>query len=103
MADKREQCKSCKLKCPQEIFQAKLNKGRIPFDKCMDFTQIQTNADKIRNMTDEELAEFLIRQHACDCCDFYGRGARCNAPDGFVCTNGYASAIIQKWLQEEAE
>ena len=38
-----------------------------------------------------------------DCCDFYGRGARCNAPDGFVCTNGYASAIIQKWLQSEAE
>lgn len=62
-----------------------------------------TNAQKIRSMTDEELAEFLIRQHACDCCDYYGCGARCKAPDGFVCTNGYASAIIQKWLQSEAE
>lgn len=62
----------------------------------------KTNADRIRSMNDYELAEFLIRQHACDNCDYYN-GARCKAPDGFKCTNEYAAAIIQKWLQEEAE
>mgnify|MGYP007110308189 CR=1 FL=1 len=50
--------------------------------KCItssDFTEFvpKTNADRIRAMSDEELAELLIRQHACDKCDYFGGGARC--------------------------
>jgi hypothetical protein len=59
MADKIEQCKKCKRNCPTYIVQVKLKKGRIPFEECMDFMPIQTNADRIRSMTDEELAIFF--------------------------------------------
>ena len=60
MADKREQCEKCTMNCPPNIIRAKINKGRIPYDKCMDFSPIQSNADRIRSMTDEELAHFLV-------------------------------------------
>lgn len=63
----------------------------------------KTNADRIREMSDEELAELLIRQHACDKCDYFGGGARCKAPGGFVCTNGYAEALMLQWLKSEAK
>lgn len=59
MADKREQCKSCKIGCSENIFQIKLNQSRIPFDKCFDYVPKQTNAEKIRNMDNAELAEFI--------------------------------------------
>lgn len=59
----------------------------------------QTNADRIRNMTDEELAYFLIEEaHAvCDCCE-------CDEPE-----SEYGSCIgdcknpMLKWLQSEVE
>lgn len=60
MADKREQCKKCKRNCPTYIVQVKLEKGRIPFEECMDFMPIQTNADRIRSMTDKEMSTDLI-------------------------------------------
>lgn len=62
-----------------------------------------TNADKIRSMSDEELAEFLIRQQACDNCEYFGGGSRCKAPNEFKCTNEYATAVVQKWLQSEVK
>lgn len=57
------------MRCPSEIIQVKLNKGRIPFDKCLDFTPLQTNFDKIRNMSTEELADFLTSFQYCDVCE----------------------------------
>lgn len=63
----------------------------------------QTQGNKIRSFSDEELAEFLIRQHACDKCDYFGGGARCKAPSGFVCTNGYAEALMLQWLKSEVK
>lgn len=63
----------------------------------------QTNADIIRSMSDEELAEFLIKQHACDNCEYFGGGSRCKAPNEFKCTNEYATAVVQKWLQSEVK
>ncbi len=94
MADKREQCEKCTMNCPPNIIQAKINKGRIPFDKCMDFSPIQTNADRIRSMTDEELAEFFARKSPCNhYCNYIGKS--CN---GVSCKQG-----ILEWLQSEAE
>lgn len=69
----------------------------------------QTNADRIRSMSDEELAEFLADSEKfspCNNCDFHFVDAMnddCKAPDGWICTKGYAAALIQKWLQSEVE
>ena len=65
----------------------------------------KTNADRIRSMSDEELAEFLADSEKfspCNNCDFHFADAMnddCKAPDGWICTKGYAAALIQKWLQ----
>ena len=69
----------------------------------------RTNADRIRSMSDEELAEFLADSEIfspCKNCDFHFVDAMnddCKAPDGWICTKGYAAALIQKWLQTEVE
>lgn len=69
----------------------------------------QTKADRIRSMSDEELAEFLAdpeKFSPCKNCDFHFVDAMnddCKVPDGWICTKGYASAFIQKWLQSEVE
>ena len=71
--------------------------------KCM------TQADRIRSFSDEELAEFLADSEIfspCKNCDFHFVDAMnddCKAPDGWICTKGYAAALIQKWLQSEVE
>ena len=59
-----------------------------------------TNADRIRDMSDEELAEFLKRVHVdpCSaCCDNLYWCRRNNAPEP-VCKNHFL-----EWLQQPAE
>lgn len=74
-----------------------------------DCKKTKTNADRIRSMSDEELAEFLADSEIfspCKNCDFHFVDAMnddCKAPDGWICTKGYASALIQNWLQSEVE
>lgn len=63
----------------------------------------QTNADRIRAMSDEELAELLVRQHACEHCEYHGRNATCKAPSEFTCTNLYAEGITLRWLKSEVK
>lgn len=60
----------------------------------------QTNADRIRSMSDEELAAFLERVHVdpCSaCCDNLYWCRRNNAPEP-VCKNHFL-----EWLQQPAE
>lgn len=57
MAYKTDQCNECAKKCPPDVILGKLKKGRMPFGECLDYTPKQTNADRIRAMSDEELAE----------------------------------------------
>ena len=59
-----------------------------------------TNADRIRNLTDEELAEFLEQFEACSNCE-YEDGVRCTLEN--PCVHAFASAMIFKWLQSEVE
>ena len=62
--------------------------------------EIITNADRIRAMSDEELAEFLERVHVdpCSaCCDNLYWCLRNNAPEP-VCQKHFL-----KWLQQPAE
>ena len=51
-----------------------------------------TNADRIRNMTDEELAEMLFR----DRCDMCAYGCACRLDDS--CKEG-----VLEWLRKEAD
>ena len=64
----------------------------------------QSNAQRIRNMTDEELAKFLSEFSACNICEqFDKRLDRCGADNHFVCAKEYAQAIIGDWLKHPVE
>ena len=56
----------------------------------------KTNADRIRAMSDEELAEFLNRvKEPCDYCDLE------SVPG--ACTESLCDSAMQRWLQQPAE
>ena len=59
-----------------------------------------TNADIIRNMEDEELAEFLKKFDLCTNCR-YGEDVRCTF--GNPCTHDFATAMAYEWLKSEAK
>ena len=56
-----------------------------------------TNADRIRSMSDEELAEFLCNFRSCDADEYICEG--CKAAK--YCRAGHAGTI--DWLQQPAE
>jgi len=66
-----------------------------------------TNGDKIRNMTNEELAAFLVSEdaQACEHCDFYdGETMQCIC-NGLCMVEGQteiAKAVLISWLSSEA-
>ena len=67
--------------------------------KGMNLKQVQTNADRIRNMSDEELAKLITGGLNFDCVDYcdsvtQGCAFNCNKKD---------RKIALKWLQSEAE
>lgn len=64
----------------------------------------QTNADMIRNMSDEELAEF-IQKMECNCfIDFIGYADKDCGQNKISCKDCRAKApTILEWLQSEAE
>lgn len=53
-----------------------------------------TNADRIRNMTDEELADWINANNICEQCAYEPENVCMEEP----CTNG-----ILQWLRSEAE
>ena len=55
-----------------------------------------TNAERIRNMTDDELAEFLAYNASCEEC-YVKKDDSCCYPDG-TCKQKHL-----EWLQAEAE
>ena len=67
--------------------------------------RVMTNADRIRAMNDDELAELLISAdfcEGCEYCDKVGICRYCEAhPDG-VLADGCKQAA-RKWLQQPAE
>lgn len=54
-----------------------------------------TNYEKIKNMTLDEMAEFLTDRSACDTCDCDMEENKCMAVG---CLDG-----IKQWLQQESE
>ena len=64
----------------------------------------QSNADRIRSMTDEELAKFLSEFSACNVCEYYDPEThRCDVNSNFLCVKAYAEAIIGDWLKQPVE
>ena len=64
----------------------------------------QTFGDKIRGMTDEELAKFLSEFSACNVCEYYDPEThRCDTDSNFLCVKAYAEEIIGDWLNKPAE
>lgn len=62
----------------------------------IDEQQRTTNADRIRAMSDEELAEFLNRvKEPCDCCQL--------AVVAGACTETLCDEAMMKWLKQPAE
>lgn len=62
-----------------------------------------TNADAIRNMSDEELAEFLGEFEVCNVCKYLGDRGECELDSIFLCEKGFAVAIAKDWLQSEVK
>lgn len=64
----------------------------------------QSNADRIRNMSDEELAKFLSEFSACSVCEYYDSETNgCDTDGNFLCVKAYAEGIIGRWLKQQAE
>lgn len=53
-----------------------------------------TNGDRVRNMTDEELAEFLDEYSSCSLCEGYKRG---------ICTREECFKGFLAWLRKEVD
>jgi hypothetical protein len=70
-------------------------------------TNVPTNADRIRGMTDEELANELTRNPSIPCrmCEYWDyKLSLCRAWTGdFTCTTRYAEALTLDWLKAETE
>lgn len=72
-----------------------------------------TNAERIRKMTDDELADFLAdpaKYEACNYCEYlfvkeepYGQFRKCHCPEGFVCVKEYAAVLLYDWLISESD
>lgn len=64
----------------------------------------QSNAQRIRNMADEELAKFLSEFSACKACKYFNEELdRCYANINFLCVKAYTEAIIGDWLKQPVE
>lgn len=64
-----------------------------------------TNGDRIRSMTDEELAGFLNSYEARVCAHCkYDDDIGCNYGDNdIVCTSDYVHEVFKNWLSLEAD
>ena len=79
----------------------KHNSNSRDSEPCCRYDSRQTNADMIRNMSDEELAEIITGGLNFDCsdyCDSFSNGCafRCNRKEREL-------ALVLNWLQSEAE
>lgn len=93
-----EKCKTCEYEkiCEMPDF------VRNDLKLCKTYTQKikKTNADRIRKMNDEELADFLEEFEACDVCKYLDNN-RCTFEN--PCVHEFAGAMIYDWLQSEVK
>ena len=80
----------------KNVCDCKHNSNSRDDEPCCRCDSRQTNADRIRNMSDEELAEFLAYNAYCEEC-YVEKDDSCCYPDG-TCKQKHL-----EWLQSEAE
>ena len=83
-------CKYCRANCTGA-------KQDREIAMCLSYDPPKTNADRIRAMSDEELAEFL--EKVADGCDSCPMLKECTYSDGEI----PEQQIRLKWLKQEAE
>lgn len=70
----------------------------IEIERECEYRDTMTNADRIRNMSDEELAEFLLSD------DFYTDCDTCKEPESeYGDCIGRCENELLRWLQKEVE
>ena len=67
-------------------------------ETCAAYVPVITNADRIRSMSDEELANVIARNAYTGACNDFGISY-----DGKCCHNCEKCDAIIKWLQQPAE
>ena len=93
-----ESCMNCKHVTKKET--------DFPCNECKhgvnvkDHYKPRSNADHIRSMSDEELADFLEEFAVCTHCK-YNDEDRCTFEN--PCSHGFAGAIAYEWLKSEAK
>lgn len=61
-----------------------------------------SNADRIRNMSDEQLAKFLSDFTVCKICEHYNKEFdRCDSIP--ICVTKYAEVIVGDWVKQPVE
>ena len=90
-------CKNCKNYLPDDEWcPKKCDSPDIEFERDCDKYECMTNSDRIRKMTDEELAEFLCKYDACFLCE--------HRSDNYCSTmNCNEIGLTEEWLQKEVE
>ena len=77
---------------PEAIILRKTEKTKTGVTYCI--ADVKTNADRIRSMSDGELAQFLMDSFACSL----------NCPAYDICdAEGACVEFLAKWLQQEAD
>jgi ribosome-binding protein aMBF1 (putative translation factor) len=74
-----------------------------PVETPKDSRNIVTNADRIRGMSDEELATEITKNPSIPCriCEYYNHKlGHCDAQRDFVCVTAYAEALALDWLKQ---
>ncbi|MCM1237626.1 MAG: hypothetical protein NC489_46785 [Ruminococcus flavefaciens] len=61
-----------------------------------------TNGDRVRKMADAELAAFLVSDDAKACTHCKENHTAYGCHSDICCTLGFAAAVMQGWLSEEA-
>ena len=72
-------------------------------DHLPDATKMVSNADRIRSMSDEELATEITKNPSIPCrmCEYYNHKlGHCDTQRDFVCVTAYAEALALEWLKQ---
>lgn len=95
------------LRCPMQVG---YKVDECECKDCLYRTEPIANADRIRAMSDEELADFFFESHeieftVCEYCQYFG-GHTSDTPckhDMGICFVSAKNEAFKKWLQQPAE
>lgn len=103
-----------KIPCPEcnglgyTLIAIRCDLVKITCDNCGGTGTIEvpmTNADRVRSMTDEELASFMVEDDFCEVCEHLRDDGLCEimASETDQPLGNYCRAAALRWLQQPAE